>query len=70
MLFRSAEKPLSLIMGLIGGVLGGLSTIFGPPLLIYLNFLRLPKERFVAAIGVIFSVPPCFFSWPLVQWAF
>jgi hypothetical protein len=50
----SAEKPLSLIMGLIGGVLGGLSTIFGPPLLIYLNFLRLPKERFVAAIGVIF----------------
>ena len=48
------EKPFSLIMGFIGGVLGGLSTIFGPPLVLYLNLLRLPKDRFVAAIGVIF----------------
>ncbi|MCF8105786.1 MAG: sulfite exporter TauE/SafE family protein [Desulfohalobiaceae bacterium] len=48
------ETPLGLIMGSLGGVLGGLSTIYGPPLIIFFNMLRLPKELFVAAIGVTF----------------
>lgn len=51
---KRLEQPFSLIMGFAGGVLGGLSTIFGPPLIIYLNLLRLPKDLFVAAIGVTF----------------
>ncbi|MDJ0740066.1 MAG: sulfite exporter TauE/SafE family protein, partial [Gammaproteobacteria bacterium] len=41
--------------GLLGGVLGGISTAFGPPLVMYFTALRLPKEQFVAAIGVVWT---------------
>ncbi len=57
---QELERPFGLIMGFFGGVLGGLSTIFGPPLVIYLNLLRLPKDLFVAAIGVTFFVTSLF----------
>jgi uncharacterized membrane protein YfcA len=41
--------------GLFGGLLGGISTAFGPPLIMYLSALRLPKVEFVAAIGAIWT---------------
>ena len=47
--------PLGAVAGLTGGILGGLSTAYGPPLIMYLTTLRMPKERFVAAVGTIWA---------------
>jgi uncharacterized membrane protein YfcA len=39
--------------GIIGGVMGGLSTAYGPPLIVYLTALHLPKEAYISTVGVI-----------------
>lgn len=41
-------------LGLVGGVLGGMSSLFGPLLILYLVALRLPKDVFVAAVALLF----------------
>ncbi len=46
-------RPYGIAAGIAGGVMGGLSTAYGPPLIVYLTALRLPKELFVQTIGVI-----------------
>jgi hypothetical protein len=38
----------------VGGVLGGMSSLFGPLLILYLVALRLPKDVFVAAVALLF----------------
>lgn len=48
------ERWLGPPLGLIGGVLGGLSSLFGPLLILYLVALRLPKDVFVAAVALLF----------------
>jgi uncharacterized membrane protein YfcA len=50
------EKSLAPVTGLIAGILGGIAGLWGPPLGVYLVALRLPKERFIGAIGTAFSV--------------
>jgi len=40
-------------VGLFAGLLNGISTINGPPLVMYLMSLRLSKEAFVASYGLI-----------------
>lgn len=38
--------------GFFGGITGGISTIWGPIMLIYLSMLRLSKDEFVSAVAV------------------
>jgi hypothetical protein len=40
--------------GALAGVIGGLSSLSGPPLMVYLACLRLPKEEFVVAVSLMF----------------
>jgi hypothetical protein len=47
------EKWLSPVAGLAGGLLGGISTIWGPPLIMYLVMLRLEKDEFVRSVGLV-----------------
>ena len=47
------ERPAGIIAGLLSGVFGGISTIWGPPLLTYLISLRLTKDVFIGAVGFI-----------------
>ena len=54
------ERAVGLGAGLFGGLLGGISTAFGPPLVMYFTALRLPKDQFVAAIGVVWSFASLF----------
>jgi len=48
------ERWLGPPLGLVGGVLGGMSSLFGPLLILYLVALRLPKDVFVAAVALLF----------------
>lgn len=48
------EQPLGTAAGAVGGVLGGMSSLFGPPILMFLVSLKLPKDEFVAVVGAIY----------------
>lgn len=48
------ERWLGPPLGLVGGVLGGMSSLFGPLLILYLVALRLSKDVFVAAVALLF----------------
>jgi uncharacterized membrane protein YfcA len=45
---------LNPLMGAIGGLIGGVSNLFGLPLIMYLIALRLPKDEFVATVALFF----------------
>ena len=48
-----SERWAAPVAGAIGGLLGGISTIWGPPLTMLFIMIRLPKEAFVQATGTI-----------------
>lgn len=54
------------LAGVTGGLLGGLSTVWGPPIIMYLVMLRLPKDIWVRSVGLIYitgAVPLAGFYW-------
>lgn len=64
-LAAAMEKPAGVVFGLASGVLGGLSSMFGPMLIIYLVSIRdLGKERFVASISFLYLA--CVVPWTLI----
>lgn len=50
------EKWLAPLAGVFAGVIGGISSYYGPPLMLYVMWLRLQKEVFVVAVSQMFSV--------------
>jgi len=50
------ERVASPLVGLAGGLLGGLSSFYGPPLVLYLIALKLPKDRFVLTISLFYFI--------------
>lgn len=44
------------LAGSLAGILGGLTTVWGPPTIIYLRMLGLEKEQFVRAAGWMFLI--------------
>jgi hypothetical protein len=48
------ERWLGPIVGLTAGALAGISGLYGPVVIIYLMALRVPKEEFVASMGLIY----------------
>jgi uncharacterized membrane protein YfcA len=54
-------------VGLVAGLMGGVSTILGPPLIMYATSLRLDKEAFVAALGTFFLMGGIFFTLSFVE---
>ncbi|MCH7929333.1 MAG: sulfite exporter TauE/SafE family protein [Proteobacteria bacterium] len=56
----ATERWLGPLAGLAGGFLGGISTIWGPPMMMFFVMLRLPKETFVRTVGFLWfaaSIP-------------
>ena len=51
-----AEPFARPLVGLIAGFVGGMSSFFGPPLIMFLVSIGLPKDHFVGAIGLSFLV--------------
>jgi len=57
---QNVEKPVGVLAGALGGFLGGISTIWGPPITMYLVALKLEKEEMIRSIGLIWlcaSIP-------------
>ena len=52
----SAERWAGPVAGSLGGFLGGISTIWGPPMMIYFVMLRLPKEDYIQAVGLVWFI--------------
>ncbi|MFQ5954396.1 MAG: TSUP family transporter [Kiloniellales bacterium] len=48
-----AEKWVGVLAGFAGGLIGGISVVYGPPITMYLVALRLPKDLFIGAVGLI-----------------
>ncbi|MSP89628.1 MAG: sulfite exporter TauE/SafE family protein [Alphaproteobacteria bacterium] len=48
------ERWIGPIAGALAGLLGGVSSLFGPPLVIFLVGLKLTKDEFVAAIALLY----------------
>ena len=48
------EVGAGMFAGGIGGFMGGLSALFGPPLILYLTSLRLDRDTFVGVISSIY----------------
>ncbi len=72
--FRPRAKPLSQrttrwagpLAGALGGVLGGISTIWGPPMMMYFMMLKLDRETWIRAVGLVWfigSVPLTIAYW-------
>ena len=53
---KSRERVITSIIGFSSGILGGLSTFYGPPMLAYLVASDLPKEKFVRTISVMYFI--------------
>lgn len=47
------EKPAQLSSGLIAGVMGGITGVWAPPIVIYMSAARVDKTTFVAVVGVL-----------------
>jgi uncharacterized protein len=50
------EKTITSIIGFGSGILGGLSTFYGPPMLAYLVAVDLPKEKFVRTVSTMYFI--------------
>ncbi|KSV64890.1 hypothetical protein N185_34450 [Sinorhizobium sp. GW3] len=48
------ERVLGAGVGFFGGLVGGLTTLFGPPLIVFLSSLRLSKDDFIPALGLCY----------------
>lgn len=56
------EAPAGALAGLVAGVMGGLSTVYGPPLVMYLLGVRLPREQFIATVGLLWLLAGLFLA--------
>lgn len=62
----STERWLGPLAGVAGGLLGGISTIWGPPLMMFLMSLHLKKDDWVRSVGLIWfmgSIPLALSYW-------
>jgi uncharacterized protein len=50
------RNPAELGLGMIGGLYGGISGIWGPPVLVYLLAMRVDKAEMVRVMGVVFLI--------------
>jgi len=77
-LSEQAARRIGVPVGFAGGLVGGISG-FLPPILMYMVALKLPKEKFIAAIGIayltgvvalmVFLATYNFLTWKIILWS-
>ena len=55
-LSKATERLVGPIAGAMGGILGGVTTIWGPPMLMLLVLLKLDKQTWIQTVGVIWFI--------------
>ena len=50
------ERWAGPLAGALGGLLGGVSAVWGPPMIMYFVLIQLPKDIFIRSIGLIWLV--------------
>lgn len=50
------RNPAEYGLGLIGGLYGGISGIWGPPVIVYMLAVNTPKAEMVRVLGVVFMI--------------
>ena len=55
-LSQNSEKIIGSIAGICGGMLGGVSTMWGPPITMFLVLLKLDKDEWVRVVALIWFV--------------
>jgi len=53
---RHYERWANPLIGLGSGLLGGISTFYGPPLMLYVFGMRLSKDEFIPTISLMYTV--------------
>ena len=53
---KKRERIITSFIGFGSGILGGLSTVYGPPMLAYLVAVDLPKEKFVRTVSTMYFI--------------
>ena len=53
---KKNETIITSFIGFGSGILGGLSTVYGPPMLAYLVAVDLPKEKFVRTVSTMYFI--------------
>ncbi|MDE2228074.1 MAG: sulfite exporter TauE/SafE family protein [Alphaproteobacteria bacterium] len=53
---RTHERWANPLVGIAAGILGGISTFYGPPLMLYVFGMRMPKDEFIPAISLMYTV--------------
>ena len=53
---KNHENTITSLIGFGSGILGGLSTFYGPPMLAYLVAVDLPKENFVRTVSTMYFI--------------
>jgi uncharacterized protein len=48
----SREKPIGAFVGFCAGLIGGATSMFAPPIVIFITALQLPKASFVSAVSL------------------
>ena len=52
----TADRLVGATAGFLGGMLGGVTGVFGPPILVFLGTLDLDKDRFVGCITTVYMI--------------
>jgi uncharacterized protein len=50
------DQPAQLFAGVTAGVLGGLTGVWAPPIVVYMTAIRANKDTFVAVVGVMLGL--------------
>lgn len=53
---KPRQTAAGLGFGLTGGFFGGLSSVFGPPIVMYFVGIQLSREEFITAIAFVFTI--------------
>jgi uncharacterized protein len=53
---QSRQMPIGIVVGLLSGVLGGMTGSLGVPGIPYLQAIGLPRDQLIQALGMLFSV--------------
>ena len=53
---REHERWANPLVGIASGLLGGISTFYGPPIMLYVFGMRMPKDEFIPTISLMYTV--------------